>query len=149
MTYCNIDESGGRAIFEILIYQQSGLEEIILSGNHLRDEGVIKVQNGVSCNKSLKNVVLADNQFFEEDNVLKAIENCFKRNKTCPQYDFKHNFIGDDGVEHIIKVLEEANHGNKVGIPERISQETLERFQEQLKANAPKKGKKEKKKKKK
>ena len=61
MTYCNIDYRGGRALFEILIYSQSKLEELNLSGNHLRNEGVIIVLRGVSIAKSLKKIYLADN----------------------------------------------------------------------------------------
>jgi len=61
MTYCNIDYLGGRALFEILIYSQSKLEELNLSGNHLRNEGVIIVLRGVSIAKSLKKIYLADN----------------------------------------------------------------------------------------
>jgi len=41
LTYCNIDASGSRALFEILIYQQSNLEELNIGGNHLRNEGTI------------------------------------------------------------------------------------------------------------
>jgi Ran GTPase-activating protein (RanGAP) involved in mRNA processing and transport len=47
LTYCNIDKDGARPLFEILIYSQSKLEELILSGNHLRNEGVIIVLRGV------------------------------------------------------------------------------------------------------
>ena len=41
LTYCNIDETGARSLFEILIYSGSVLEELILSGNHLRNAGTI------------------------------------------------------------------------------------------------------------
>ena len=82
LTYCNIDEHGARALFEILIYQKSGLEELYLNGNHLRDNGTIEVLRGLSVSKNLKKVSLADNQFFESDEVLDAIEKCWKRNQT-------------------------------------------------------------------
>lgn len=41
LTYCNIDSTGARYLFEILIYQGSQLEEIDLGGNHLRNDGTI------------------------------------------------------------------------------------------------------------
>lgn len=47
LTYCGIDSSGARPIFEILIFQQSTLEEINLGGNHLRNDGTIMVLKGV------------------------------------------------------------------------------------------------------
>jgi Leucine-rich repeat (LRR) protein len=67
-------------LFEILIYTQSVLEEMILSGNHLRNEGTIEVLRGTSVAKNLKKLYLADNQFLEEDEVLAAIDMCMKNN---------------------------------------------------------------------
>jgi len=61
LTYCNIDEQAAQALFEILIYTRSNLEEVNLSGNVLRNEGVIKVLMGVFIAKSLKKIYLADN----------------------------------------------------------------------------------------
>ena len=43
LQHCNIDESGADALFEILIYQSSKLEELNLSGNSLKNEGIVKV----------------------------------------------------------------------------------------------------------
>ena len=37
LTYCNIDQDAARGLFEILIYSQSKIEELNLSGNHLRE----------------------------------------------------------------------------------------------------------------
>lgn len=70
LTYCDIDEKGARYIFEILIYTQSALKELILNGNHLRNEGTIQVLRGVSVAKTLSKFHIADNQFVEEDDVL-------------------------------------------------------------------------------
>ena len=61
LTYCNIDALGARALFEILIFTKSGLEELNLTGNHLRNEGVTIVLRGLSIAKSLKKVLLTDN----------------------------------------------------------------------------------------
>ena len=54
LSYCDIDESGARYLFEILIYTQSNLQDLILNGNHLRNEGTIEVLKGVSVAKNLK-----------------------------------------------------------------------------------------------
>ena len=61
LTYCDIDKNGGRSLFEILIYSKSHLEELILTGNNLRNEGVMTVLNGVSVAKELKKLYVADN----------------------------------------------------------------------------------------
>ena len=61
LTYCNIDYLGARAIFELLIFTKSGLEELNLTGNHLRNEGIIILLRGLSIAKCLKRISLSDN----------------------------------------------------------------------------------------
>ena len=61
LAYCEIDSRGGRPLLEILIFQKSKLEELILTGNKLRNEGSIQVLKGVSVAKELKKIYLADN----------------------------------------------------------------------------------------
>ena len=67
LTYCGITEEGAQAIFEILIYTRSALEEINLSGNMLGNEGIMKVFEGAGIAKSLKKLIIADNQFNDDD----------------------------------------------------------------------------------
>ena len=43
LTYCKIDKEGADALFEIVIYTQSQLKELNLTGNLLENEGVIRV----------------------------------------------------------------------------------------------------------
>jgi len=117
------------------------LEELNLSGNHLRNEGTIIIMKGVSVAKNLSKIFLSDNQFQEEDDVLESIEKCMVKNTRLGRYDFKYNFITDYGVQFICDVLEKANHVFEVEIPERISKETLELYKERLGNNKPKKGK--------
>jgi len=38
--YCGIDHEGARGLFEMLIFSKSKLEDLILTGNNLRNEGV-------------------------------------------------------------------------------------------------------------
>jgi hypothetical protein len=45
----------------VLIYQQSTLEDLNLSGNLLKNQGVIMVLRGTSVAKALKKIYLADN----------------------------------------------------------------------------------------
>jgi Ran GTPase-activating protein (RanGAP) involved in mRNA processing and transport len=80
LTYCAIDASAAQAIFEILIYTRSAIEEINLSGNMLRNEGVRRVLFGASVAKSLKKLSLADNQFNDDTQMLNAIEFCMTKN---------------------------------------------------------------------
>ena len=61
LTYCGIDHRAAQALFEILIYTRSALEDLFLNGNLLRNEGVCKVLTGVAIAKSLKKIHLSDN----------------------------------------------------------------------------------------
>jgi len=57
---------------------------------------------GLSIAKNLKQIVLADNQFLEEDDVLEAINDCMIKNQNLGRYDFKYNFISDYGKSNKI-----------------------------------------------
>ena len=97
LTYCNLDVECSRAIFEMLIYSKSKLEDLILTGNNLRNEGTKMVLQGVSANKSLKKIYLADNQFNEDLEMLESIKSCMKRNKNLAKYDFRFNDLKETG----------------------------------------------------
>ena len=73
------------------------MEELILTGNSLRNEGAKMVLNGVSIAKELKKIYLADNQFNEEEEMLKSIKMCMTRNKQLARYDFRNNDLRDEG----------------------------------------------------
>lgn len=97
LTYCGIDKDAAQALFEILIFTRSQLEEVNLSGNFLRNQGVIRVLMGTSIAKNLKKIYLADNQFNDDDKMVSTICNCMVKNKTLARYDFKYNNITDRG----------------------------------------------------
>jgi hypothetical protein len=56
------------------------------------------VFRGLSINKNIKKIYLADNQFDESDEVLDAIRNCFIKNKSLGRYDIRYNNIMDKGI---------------------------------------------------
>ena len=97
LCYCDIDEKGARSLFEILIFQKGKLEEMMLTGNKLGNDGTITILKGVSIAKELKKIYLADNQFNEDQEVLDAIKDCMTRNKNLARYDFKYNALEDIG----------------------------------------------------
>jgi len=160
LQYCGIDADAAEALFQILIYTRSALEDINLSGNMLGNEGIIKVMQGTSVAKSLKKIWLSDNQFNDEEDVLKAIMFCWVKNIRLGKYDFKHNMISGEGKYTVTDIFltpifsiglsiltdcleKEATHVFDVEIPERINdKEVFKRFSDQLKANKPKKGRK-------
>lgn len=142
LTYCNIDHEGARPLFEILIYTKSGLTDLNLTGNHLRNEGIPMIMKGLSVNKSLKKISLADNQFGEDPEVLESIKYAWTKNNHLAKYDFRFNAIYDSGVKALTEYMEVATHITEVEISERVkSKEVVEAFKDQMKANKPKKKK--------
>ena len=144
LTYCNIDYIGARALFEILIFSKSTLEELNLTGNHLRNEGVIILLRGLSIAKSLKKIFLTDNQFNEAEDVREAFRMCMIKNKTLGRYDLMYNNFTSEGVDFFMNVIEnEAKHVYELEFSERgLESGQIKELQEKLKANKPKKGKK-------
>lgn len=125
-----------------MIYTRSALEEINLSGNILKEEGICKVFRGVSIAKSLKKLLVADNQFSDTEDVLKSLNYCMKRNEKLGKYDLKYNVFADPGIEQLTAFLAECSHVSDIEIPERVeNKEIMEAFRKQLAENKPKKGK--------
>ncbi len=115
----------------------------------MRNEGVVLVLRGVSVNKNLKMISLADNQFNDADEVMTAIERCWKKNKNLGWYNFSYNNIFEnEGLQKMIEWLGPCNHVYKVEVSERAGDQYAQ-LQEALANNKPKKGKKGKKGKKK
>lgn len=62
LSYCDIGktEKGPEGLFEILIYQNSKLQEFCLTGNPLGNAGIIKVFQGIAAAKTLSMIYLND-----------------------------------------------------------------------------------------
>jgi hypothetical protein len=92
---------------------------------------------------------VADNQFNDADDVMAAVEYCWRKNKNLGYYNFAYNNIFDnEGLQKIIEWLGPNNHIFKVEVSERAGDQYAA-LQEALSNNKPKKGKKGKKGKKK
>ncbi len=120
------------------------MEEVNLTGNHLRNEGIMVVLRGLSIAKSLKKIFLTDNQFNEAEEVLEAFRRCMVKNKTLGRYDLMYNNITETGVNFFMEVIEnQAKHVYELEFSERgLANGQIKELQEKLKANKPKKGKK-------
>ena len=82
---------------------------------------------GLTANKALTSVNVADNQFSDEnDDVLKAMKTCMLRNKTLGSYDINYNFIEETGILFLVDLLPQCEHILKLEIPPRADKEVLE-----------------------
>lgn len=150
VTYCNIDAGAADSIFKMALYQYSALEDLNLSGNKLKNEGVTRIFQGYTCGKKLKKLAICDNEWTDEsEELMEALHNCMSKNKVLANYDLKHNNLTDEGVLKIVATLKESKHVSMVEISEWISESTLTLFKDAVAANKPKKGGKRKGKKKK
>jgi hypothetical protein len=58
---------------------------------------VVELLRGVSIAKTLERLVLADNQFGEEEVVLNEFKKAMTKNQVLGRYDVKFNAIYNDG----------------------------------------------------
>lgn len=69
-----------------------------LTGNHLRNEGIVDVMRGVQIAKTLERLVVADNQFGEEEIVLNAFKKSMIKNQVLGKYDLRFNAVYNEGT---------------------------------------------------
>jgi hypothetical protein len=68
-----------------------------LQGNLLQNEGVILLMKALKLNNTLKELVIADNKFSEDKNVISEIESTLRLNQTLFKLDMKYNEIYEPG----------------------------------------------------
>lgn len=85
---------------------------------------------GLSVNKSLTKIYLADNQFGEEEKVLESIKYAWSKNTHLGRYDFKYNALNDPGIEKLTQFMEECTHIYDVEIGERVGKDVMAAFKE-------------------
>lgn len=103
LTYCEIGIEGCQGLFEVIIYQNSKIIELALTGNPFMNEGIIQIFQGLACAKSITNVYLSDCQWDDSEEVLAAMRMAMTQNTTLGKYDLKHNTVSDEdgGIETI------------------------------------------------
>ena len=111
LAFCRIDEDGARALMEIIIFQNSAVEDLDLQGNVLRCEGVIAIFHGMQINKAILKLNLSDNQFGEEKNVIEALLNMLRHNETLTTLEMRYNGFYDTGVDAICDGLKNNGQG--------------------------------------
>jgi len=142
LSYCNIEADGARGLFEIVIYTKSGLKELNIQGNYLRNDGIVELLKGLSISKSLEEVNLSDNQFGESHEVVEALKHSFIKNKNLMHYNLLYNAIKDKGAMELINVLKEEARHVVIELSERLDKAVFEELQAVLKVNGKKKKKK-------
>lgn len=149
LQYCDITgEEGGRHLSHILLFIRSALEQLLLKGNNLGNDGVLEVMTGAKRAKKLKTLDISDNKFSEAPDVIDGMLKLFAYNTTLANYKLSGNEITDVGAQKLIHGMIGQSHLAEVVVPERCSVKTFEALEQALGAGKGKgkKGKKGKKK---
>lgn len=94
----------------MIIYTQSKLVELNISGNPFGNEGIQWIFRGLACAKQLTQVYLADCGWEDTDEVMECLQLSMTKNEVLARYDLKHNSMSDEGIEMLCEILGKANH---------------------------------------
>ncbi|OMJ68997.1 hypothetical protein SteCoe_33405 [Stentor coeruleus] len=150
LSYCNFDHEAARAIMQILIFQESALQDLDLQGNKLSSEGCCKVFHGLKVNQTLGKLVLADNVVTSNDVFEDKLIEMLTVNQVLCVLDLRLNFIFDDTAKELLDRMKNAATGRinstiyEIIFPEdKVAQDTVEDYHKFLQINKKsKKGKK-------
>ena len=111
LSYCNFDHNASRSIMQILIFQESALQEIDLQGNRLENEGSCKILHGLKVNQCLNKLNLADNGINGDDSFIDKLVEMLTANTSLLAVDFRLNLIFNEAVEDILDRMKNAATG--------------------------------------
>jgi Leucine Rich repeat len=112
LPYCSIESAGGAAIGEMLSYSRLQLTVLNLQGNRLGSAGINDIAPGLSHNRSLTYISLADNAIGGSDEDLPALEvfrDAMMACLTLTHIDLLYNRIGTRGAQILLPALAPEN----------------------------------------
>jgi Leucine Rich repeat len=150
MSYCNLDEEASRAVMQILIFQDSALQELDLQGNRFANEGSCRVLHSLRINLNLNKLNLADNKIVGDDVFMDKIIDMLTSNASLCVLDLRINSIYDDAAKDLLDRMKNAANGRinnilyDLALPDdKVSSDTIEELYKFLLPNKKtKKGKK-------
>ncbi|GBG26653.1 NACHT, LRR and PYD domains-containing protein 1 [Hondaea fermentalgiana] len=102
LSYCGIDDTGGRAVKNILLTIGTQLEELNLKGNRLGAQGLIAFSKALGNNKVLRSLDFSDNAVGVEIPALMALAEALKINDTLVELKFDENHIEEAGAQALL-----------------------------------------------
>lgn len=112
LPYCAIDEGGGAPLGEILSYSRLQITVLNLQGNRLGGAGIQDLAPGLSRNKSLTYLSVADNWIGSSDTDVEALEvfrDAMVACTTLTHIDLLYNRIGARGAQILMPALAPEN----------------------------------------
>lgn len=111
MSYCNFDEQAARPLMTVLIFQESGLQELDLQGNKLGNQGTCILLHSLKINQSLNKINLADNQIIANEAIVDKIIEMLTANSALFSIDFRLNSFQDNEVQDILDRMKNSASG--------------------------------------
>ncbi|GMH92453.1 hypothetical protein TL16_g12351 [Triparma laevis f. inornata] len=115
LKYCNLDGDAGGPLGEVLAFTRSGLNILDIQGNHVGGKGLLDMCPGLQRNKSLTQLVLADNDISEaevDNESLKKFAEVLLIHPTLTSVNLLYNRFGGAG-EYLVPAVDPASGGNK------------------------------------
>ena len=157
LSYCGFDSSACRAIMQILIFQETALQELDVQGNRIGVDGCSDIFKALKINQALTKLVIADTLIEGDENFVDKFIEMLTLNTSLCSVDLRNNLIFDETAKEILERMKHASTGRinavlyEIIFPDgKVTDETLEEIEKFLLPNKKgKKGKKGKKKSKK
>lgn len=108
LTYCNIEAEAAESLLQALIFVSTSIRELDLTGNYLRNAGVTQLLKAFLINRTVKKLILADNQFGEDPLVLEGIKDVLHCNDCISFLDLNFNGFYEAGVTYLRNALIET-----------------------------------------
>lgn len=108
LTYCSIEAEAADKLFEALIFVGTSIRELDLTGNYLRNPGIVQLMKAFLINRTVKKLTLADNQFGEDPQVLEGLKDVLHCNDCISFLDLNFNGFYVEGVTYIRNALIET-----------------------------------------
>jgi hypothetical protein len=108
LTYCNLEAEAADGLFEALIFMGTSIRELDLTGNHLRNPGIVQLMKAFLINRTVKKLTLADNQFGEDPLVLEGLKDVLHCNDCISFLDLNFNGFYVEGVTYLRNALIET-----------------------------------------
>jgi len=118
VSHCGLTAESGRGIMEILIFQESELEEVNFRGNFLGNIGISHILFGLRINKAVNAINLSDNDVNDEIPLINDLVEMLKLNENLSKIDLRFSRIYDNGCKLLcegFKTIKLINANSSIG----------------------------------
>jgi Ran GTPase-activating protein (RanGAP) involved in mRNA processing and transport len=114
--YCGIDQKGGDALAEILLFPKVGLLTLELGGNQLSAEGLLRICRGLAQNSSLTYFGISDNQIWgsRDEKTLSTFAACIAKHSRLKDVNLLYNLLEEKGAMALLPALDTVDNNPRI-----------------------------------